>query len=193
MKSGGDRAAIGSGGNCQFFSHRSSSLQNWYHSESKNEPKRISIYDIKPNNSSAESQNIYSPDISGGFQHIHQIPKKGPKTKLLRKLDEEPEAFCTDLWSDQLLPRVEAKAYGVPNLREVIYVQRRTVNKQLQLLIEVSKTKNGKFYITVFKRDMTKANEQRKLPPESLSSEDDIFHFAFDSVSVRELWQVEGL
>ena len=137
--------------------------------------------DISYNNSSAEHENIYSPDISGGFQHIRQIPKKAPQTRLLRKLEEEPEAFCTDLWSDQLLPRVEAKAYGVPNHREVTYVQRRIVGKQLQLLIEVSKTKNGKFYITVFKRDLTKTNV-------SLSSEDEIYHYAFDSVSVRELW-----
>ena len=179
MKSGGDRAAIGSGGNCQFFSHRSSSLQNWHQYKSKYENNTS---DFKQKNISAERENIYSPDVSNGFQHIRQIPKKAPKTRLLRKLDEEPEAFCTDLWSDQLLPRVEAKAYGVPNLREVIYVQRRVVNKQIQLLIEVSKTKNGKFYITVFKRDVTKNNEQRKWPPESLSSEDDIFHYAFDSV-----------
>ena len=64
MKSGGDRAAHGSGGNCQFFSHRSSSLQNWYKSKTENNGKKT--FDIKQN-TSIERDNYYSPDITKGF------------------------------------------------------------------------------------------------------------------------------
>ena len=63
MKSGGDRAASGSGGNCQFFSHRSSSLQNWYQSKMENEKKTFD----KKQNTSIEHDNYYSPDITKGF------------------------------------------------------------------------------------------------------------------------------
>ena len=61
----------------------------------------------------------------------------------------KPIAFCNEIWSDQLLPRVEAKPFGVPNLRTVLYIQRQAIER-VELLIEVSKTDNGKFYIVVF-------------------------------------------
>ena len=61
----------------------------------------------------------------------------------------KPVAYCTELWSDELLPRVEAKPFGVPNLRKVLYIQKQVVGR-VELLIEVSKTDNGKFYIVVF-------------------------------------------
>ena len=59
--------------------------------------------------------------------------------------------FCTDLWSDQILPRVEAKPFGLPNLRTVLLTQHQTVGR-VELLTEVSKTDSGKFYIVVFQR-----------------------------------------
>ena len=34
--------------------------------------------------------------------------------------------YCTDIWSEhQMLPRVEAKPFGVPNTRQVLLVQRK--------------------------------------------------------------------
>ena len=48
-----------------------------------------------------------------------------------------------------MLPRVEAKPFGVPNKRTVVYVTLKTI-KRVELLIEVSKTNNGKFFIVIF-------------------------------------------
>lgn len=86
-------------------------------------------------------------------------------------------SYCTELWSDQLLPRVEAKPFGVPNLRQVLYIQRQTINR-VEILIEVSKTDNGKFFIVVF---------QRYIRPGKSSSE------LFDDISVKEMFQLEAI
>ena len=52
-------------------------------------------------------------------------------------------------------PRHEAKPFGVPNKREVLLV-RRLQRARVELLIEVSKTENGKFFIVVFQRYIKK-------------------------------------
>ena len=50
-----------------------------------------------------------------------------------------------------MLPRIEAKPFGVPNKRTVLYVKS-DVKDRVELLTEVSKTDNGKFFIVVFQR-----------------------------------------
>ena len=56
-----------------------------------------------------------------------------------------------EFWSESLFPRIEAKAFGVPIKRQVLKVQLKSIAR-VQLLTEVSKTDNGKFFIVVFKR-----------------------------------------
>ena len=57
--------------------------------------------------------------------------------------------FCTNLWSEIMLPRIEARPFGVPNKRSVLFAKKLYVGR-VELLIEVSKTDNGKFFIVVF-------------------------------------------
>ena len=59
------------------------------------------------------------------------------------------------LWSESLQPRIEARPFGVPPNRTVLRVQRKTIDR-VELLTEISKTENGKFFIVVFKRFIKK-------------------------------------
>ena len=47
--------------------------------------------------------------------------------------------------------RIEAKPFGVPNNRNVLLVKKELIGR-VELLTEVSKTDNGKFFIVVFQR-----------------------------------------
>ena len=111
----------------------------------------------------------------------------------------KPGSFCTELWSEQLLPRVEAKPFGVPNLRQVLFIQRQAIDR-VELLIEVSKTDNGKFYIVVFQRyvkpkfnaskTVTGKNAKSVMamaPPQAFTLS------TFDDISVKEMWQLEAI
>jgi len=84
------------------------------------------------------------------------------------------------MWSEQLLPRVEAKPFGVPNTRTVLLVKIELIGR-VELLIEVSKTDNGKFFIVVFQRF-------KKIKPSAKpNSEEFVNSSSFDDITVKEI------
>jgi len=76
---------------------------------------------------------------------------------------------------------VEAKPFGVPNLRQVLYTQKQSIGR-VELLTEVSKTDNGKFFIVVF---------QRYLKPSKTAAAAAVE--LFDDISVKEMFQLEAI
>lgn len=98
--------------------------------------------------------------------------------------DHHNSPYCPDLWSDMLLPRVQAKPFGVPNLRTILLVQRQQAGR-VELLTEVSKTDNGKFFIVVFQRYINLKKSARDIAPQPEKS--------FNDIKVKEMWQVEAI
>ena len=96
---------------------------------------------------------------------------------------------CTELWSEQLAPRIEAKPFGVPNARTVLLVQRQDIGR-VELLTEVSKTDNGKFYIVVFQKFLKAKTSARNGKVSLREAPGDN---TFDDIKVKEMWQVEAI
>ena len=98
-----------------------------------------------------------------------------------------------NLWSDSLHPRIEARAFGVPIKRIVLKVKRQKIER-VELLTEVSKTENGKFYIVVFKRFVKK--KKQSSPSRRRSALDGypmVETDLFDDIYIKELQGIQAI
>lgn len=103
----------------------------------------------------------------------------------------DSQAANERLWDEtNLQPRLEAKPFGVPNRRQVLLVRKR-LQARVELLIEVSKTEHGKFFIVVFQR-FAKA---RRVPATGGAGPGSGTGTAglFDDIKVKEMWQVQAI
>ena len=99
----------------------------------------------------------------------------------------------SQLWNaESMKPRHQAKRFGVPNKRQVLLVKK-MVRGRVKLLIEVSKTENGKFFIVVFQRYLIVAKTSPRATIEEQQEERDAKSELFDDIKVKEMWQMQAI
>ena len=120
-----------------------------------------------------DSNSIYQPDLVQE-RSISSVTPLSMNTRV-----------CNEIWAEHFEPRVQAKPFGVPNLRTVLYVKHWQVGR-VELLTEVSTTTNDKLYIVVFQRYL-----KPKKSGQGNEEQDD--RNDFDDIKVKEMWQVEAI